>query len=52
LKEREARSLIRTVADGVAAWRTVASDLGAGRVEIDRMASAFEPEDALAASRL
>lgn len=52
LGEREARSLIRSVADGVSAWRTVASDLGAGRSEIERMASAFEHDDARAASRL
>jgi serine/threonine-protein kinase HipA len=49
---REARSLIRGVADGVGAWRTVASDLGAGRAEVDRMASAFEHDDARAAARL
>jgi serine/threonine-protein kinase HipA len=48
----EARSLIRRVADGVGAWRTVASALGAGRSEIERMASAFDHDDARAASRL
>ena len=31
LGEREARSSIRGVADGIAAWRSVARDLGAGR---------------------
>ena len=46
------RSLIRSVADGVSAWRTVASALGAGRSEIDRVSSAFELDDARAASRL
>jgi serine/threonine-protein kinase HipA len=52
LGAREARSLIRGVADGVGAWRTVASDLGAGRAEVDRMASAFEHDAARAAARL
>jgi serine/threonine-protein kinase HipA len=52
LGEREARSLIRSVADGVGAWRSLAGDLGAGRAEIDRMASAFEHDDAHAAARL
>ncbi len=49
---REARSLIRSVADGVGPWRTVAGALGAGRSEIDRMSSAFDHDDARAASRL
>jgi hypothetical protein len=52
LGDREARSVVRSVADGVAAWRAVARDLGAGRAEIDRMASAFEHDDARAAARL
>ena len=52
LGEREARSLIRGVADGVSAWRAVASELGAGRSEIERMSSAFDHDDARAAARL
>ena len=48
----EARSLVRSVVDGVGAWRTVASALGAGRSEIDRMFSAFDHDDARGASRL
>ncbi len=52
LGAREARALIRGVAEGVGAWRTVAGDLGAGRAEVDRMASAFEHDDAHAAARL
>ncbi|MFU8889596.1 MAG: type II toxin-antitoxin system HipA family toxin [Trueperaceae bacterium] len=52
LGDREARSSIRGVADGVGAWRSVARDLGAGRAEIDRMASAFDHDDARAAARL
>ena len=52
LGEREARSLIRSVAAGVGAWRSVASALGASRSEIDRMSSAFDHDDAWAASRL
>ena len=52
LGERETRSLIRRVADGVGAWRTVASAVGAGRSEIDRMSSAFDHDDARATSRL
>ena len=49
---QEARSLIRSVAEGVGAWRTVARSLGAGRSEIERMSSAFEHDDARAALRL
>ena len=52
LGNAEARSLIRSVADGVGAWRSVARELGAGRAEIDRMSSAFEHDDARAAARL
>jgi serine/threonine-protein kinase HipA len=45
LSLQRARTVISEVAQVTNAWREVASNVGASRAEIDRMASAFEHED-------
>ncbi len=40
-----AKAIAREVGLAVTGWREVAADLGAGRREIERMASAFEHDD-------
>ena len=42
----EAREIATEVAIAVAQWREVAQDLGASKRECDRMATAFEHQDA------
>lgn len=42
---REARAIIKEVAEATATWRAVAGALGIGRAGMDRMASAFDHED-------
>ncbi len=46
---RQARAIIREVAEVSRTWHTVAAEVGARRAEITRMASAFEHEDLQAA---
>lgn len=46
LSPNEARTIIKEVNAGVAQWRDVAQSRGLDKHEIDRMASAFEHEDA------
>jgi serine/threonine-protein kinase HipA len=41
----QARAVIKEVATATATWRNVASEVGARRAEISRMASAFEHDD-------
>lgn len=48
----KARSIIAEVARPVARWRTFASKQGITKRQLDRMASAFEHDDARAAARL
>jgi serine/threonine-protein kinase HipA len=45
LKPKDARNMAAGIAAIVSGWRKVADKAGLGRVEIDRMASAFEHED-------
>jgi serine/threonine-protein kinase HipA len=45
LKPKDARKMAAGIAAIVSGWRKVADKAGLGRVEIDRMASAFEHED-------
>lgn len=45
LKKDEARAIAHEVGKAVGLWRKEAADLGLGKQEIDRMASAFEHED-------
>jgi serine/threonine-protein kinase HipA len=45
LKPEPARQVAAEVGAAVAQWRTEAERLGAGRAELDRMASAFEHDD-------
>jgi serine/threonine-protein kinase HipA len=52
LSENEARKIAGQVGHAVAAWRREAKQLGLTAPEIDRMASAFEHEDAKAALAL
>jgi len=52
LGKAAAGTIIRTVADSVAAWREVAARRGARPAEIRRMASAFEHDDLTAALAL
>jgi len=47
----DARAIGKRVAGAVAKWRTVAAEQGIGRVEIERMASAFEHDDLQSALR-
>ena len=49
LGARQARAIIREVAEASRTWRTVAEEVGARRAEITRMASAFEHDDLQAA---
>jgi serine/threonine-protein kinase HipA len=49
LSTRQARTIIREVADATRTWKAVAAEVGAKRAEITRMASAFEHEDLQAA---
>jgi serine/threonine-protein kinase HipA len=51
VREKEARTVVRDVAGAVQQWRYVASDFQLTAAECDRMASAFEHEDAEAARR-
>lgn len=51
VREKEARTVVRDVADAVQQWRHVASGFQLTTTECDRMASAFEHEDAVAARR-
>ena len=48
---KDAQSIAGDVATVVQGWRRVAADFGLARVECDRMASAFEHEDAEAVRR-
>jgi len=52
LSSEQARSIVAEVGRAVSSWREEAAALGVGRAEVDRMASAFEHEDSVAASRL
>ncbi len=52
LGTRQARTIIREVAEATRTWQAVAAEVGAKRAEITRMASAFEHEDLQAALRL
>jgi serine/threonine-protein kinase HipA len=52
LDDREARAIAFEVGQAVAAWRQVAGRHGLTEAEIDRMASAFEHEDSVAAREL
>ncbi|MFK7847903.1 MAG: type II toxin-antitoxin system HipA family toxin [Rhodothermales bacterium] len=49
LGTKQARTIIREVADATRTWKAVAAEVGAKRAEITRMASAFEHEDLQAA---
>jgi serine/threonine-protein kinase HipA len=51
LGAREARQIAADVGKAVASWRRAAAKLGIAKAEIDRMASAFEHQDAKAARR-
>ena len=51
LELNEAKSIAQQVATSVTQWREVAAGLGAARLDIDRMASAFEHDDLYAALR-
>jgi serine/threonine-protein kinase HipA len=48
----QARTIIRAVAEVTRTWQAVATEVGARRGEITRMASAFEHEDLQAALKL
>jgi serine/threonine-protein kinase HipA len=52
LDDREARAIAFEVGQAVAGWRQVAGRHGLTAAEIDRMASAFEHEDSVAAREL
>lgn len=52
LKPSDSRELVREVGKAVAAWRDIASAAGVGRTEQDRMSSAFEHNDLIAANRM
>ena len=52
LGTRQARTIIREVAEVTRTWQAVAAEVGAKRAEITRMASAFEHEDLQAALKL
>jgi serine/threonine-protein kinase HipA len=52
LDDREAQAIAFEVGQAVAAWRRVAGRHGLPEAEIDRMASAFEHEDSVAAREL
>jgi serine/threonine-protein kinase HipA len=45
LKSEPAKQIAREVAVAVSTWRAIAADLGLGKREIERMASAFEHDD-------
>lgn len=45
LSEDEARKIAAEVGKTVSSWRKTAADLGIGKAEVDRMASAFEHAD-------
>lgn len=49
---KQARTIVAEVAAATAGWRQVAQSLGARSAEIERMASAFEHEDAQRAAAL
>jgi serine/threonine-protein kinase HipA len=51
LVEKDARTIAGQIARSVAEWRTRAEQMKIGRLEIDRMATAFEHEDAILARR-
>jgi serine/threonine-protein kinase HipA len=51
VREKEARAIVRDVANAVQQWRHVASGFQLTATECDRMASAFEHEDAEVARR-
>ena len=46
LVEREARKLAGQIARSVGEWRALAEQMKIGKLEIDRMATAFEHEEA------
>ena len=48
----QARTIIREVAEVTRTWQAVATEVGARRTEITRMASAFEHEDLQTALKL
>ena len=52
LGDRQARAIIREVAEVSRTWRVVAEEVSARHAEITRMASAFEHEDLQAALKL
>lgn len=52
LGDRQSCTIIREVAEVTRTWQAVAAGVGARRVEITRMASAFEHEDLQAALKL
>jgi len=45
LDRKEARKIVREVAEATGKWRAAAAALGLAKTEIDRMASAFEHKD-------
>jgi serine/threonine-protein kinase HipA len=49
---KDARLIIRDVATATSTWRDIASEVGARRAEITRMASAFEHDDQTKALKL
>jgi serine/threonine-protein kinase HipA len=51
LKDREARKIAADVAGSIANWRREARRHGLSKIEIDRMASAFEHQDLEKATR-
>jgi len=52
LGDRQSCTIIREVAEVTRTWQAVATEVGARRAEITRMASAFEHEDLQAALKL
>jgi len=52
LGDRLSYTIIREVAEVTRSWQAVAAEVGVRRVEIERMASAFEHEDLQAALKL
>jgi len=51
LKKDEAEQIIKEVGEAVSNWRDVATGLGIGTAEINRMASAFEHDDLVRAGQ-
>lgn len=49
LKEKDAKPIVRAIADAVSTWRDAAASLGLNAAQINRMSSAFEHKDLEAA---